>query len=69
MQRDDQSIMSKITWSEIPILNNLSGAIAWSLIRPFLSFLYNCYEYLVGLQVTPQEDFFKFNWAQKDVLI
>ena len=53
----------------IPILNNLSGAISWSLIRPFLSFLYNCYEYMVGQQVTPQEDFFKFNWAQKDVLI
>ena len=43
----------------IPIFINLSGAIAWSLIRPFLSFLYKCYEYRVGQQVTRQEDFFK----------
>ena len=42
----------------ILILNNLSGAIAWSLDSPFLSVLYNCYEYMVGQQVTPQEDFF-----------
>ena len=42
----------------IPILNNLSGAIAWSLDSPFLSVLYNCYEHMVGQQVTPQEDFF-----------
>ena len=59
MQRDDQSIMSKMTSSEFPFWIIMSGAIAWSLDGPFLSVLYNCYEYMVGQQVTPQEDFFK----------
>ena len=48
MQRDDQSIMSKMTSSEFPFWIIMSGAIAWSLDGPFLSVLYNCYEYMVG---------------------
>ena len=49
----------------IPILNNLSGAIAWSLISPFLSFHCNCYEYMVGQQFTSQEDFFFISLCSK----
>ena len=37
----------------IPLLNNLSGAIAWSLDSLFFSSLCNCYEYMVGQQFTP----------------
>ena len=49
----------------ISLLNDLSGAIAWSLDSPFLSFHFNCNECIVSQQFTHQEDFIFIHCAKK----